>query len=202
MEGLNEREKSILAFIKEETRKKGYPPSVREIGFAVGLKSSSTVHGYLAQLEEKGFIRRNPATPRAIEILDDDSIPINKEMVNIPLVGRITAGTPILAQESIEDVFPLPLDLVRAEDTFMLNVSGDSMVGAGILDGDMLIVKRQNYANNGEIVAALLEDEATVKRYYKEADRIRLQPENEYMEPIFSDNVVILGKVVGLIRQY
>jgi len=202
LEDLNEREKSILQFIKEQTRKKGYPPSVREIGTAVGLKSSSTVHGYLANLEEKGYIRRNPATPRAIEILDDDSLPIKKEMVHIPLVGRITAGTPILAEEAIEDVIPLPFELVRAEDTFMLSVTGDSMIGAGILDGDMLIVKRQNYANNGDIVAALLEDEATVKRYYKENGRIRLQPENDYMEPIISDNVVILGKVVGLIRRY
>lgn len=199
---LSEREKNILQFIKDEARKKGYPPSVREIGSAVGLKSSSTVHGYLAQLEQKGYIRRNPAKPRAIEILDDESLSIHKEMVHIPLVGQITAGSPILAEESIEDVFPLPLDLVRAEDTFMLNVRGDSMIGAGILDGDMLIIKRQNYAGNGDIVAALLGDEATVKRYFKEADCIRLQPENEYMDPIYSDDVIVLGKVIGLIRHY
>lgn len=199
---LSEREKNILQFIKDEARKKGYPPSVREIGSAVGLKSSSTVHGYLAQLEQKGYIRRNPAKPRAIEILDDESLSIHKEMVHIPLVGQITAGSPILAEESIEDVFPLPLDLVRAEDTFMLNVRGDSMIGAGILDGDMLIIKRQNYAGNGDIVAALLGDEATVKRYFKETDCIRLQPENEYMDPIYSDDVIVLGKVIGLIRHY
>ena len=199
---LSEREKNILQFIKDEARKKGYPPSVREIGSAVGLKSSSTVHGYLAQLEQKGYIRRNPAKPRAIEILDDESLSIHKEMVHIPLVGQITAGSPILAEEAIEDVFPLPFDLVRAEDTFMLNVRGDSMIGAGILDGDMLIIKRQNYAGNGDIVAALLGDEATVKRYFKEADCIRLQPENEYMDPIYSDDVIVLGKVIGLIRHY
>lgn len=202
MEELNKRENDILTFIKEEIVRKGYPPSVREIGLAVGLKSSSTVHGYLNNLEEKGYIRRDPSKPRTIEILDD-SVPSNKkEMVNIPLVGRITAGNPILAQEEIEDVFPLPFDLVGADDTFMLNVTGDSMVGAGILEGDKLIVKKQNYASNGEIVVALLEDEATVKTFYKEVGHIRLQPENEYMEPIITDNVIILGKVIGLIRQY
>ena len=143
MEELNKRESEILNFIKSETSRKGYPPSVREIGMAVGLKSSSTVHGYLNSLEEKGYIRRNPSKPRAIEILDDTSISIKKEMLNIPLVGRITAGSPILAQESVEDVYPLPHDLVRADDTFMLNVTGNSMVGAGILEGDMLIVKNR-----------------------------------------------------------
>ena len=202
MEDLNKREREILQFIKSETSRKGYPPSVREIGMAVGLKSSSTVHGYLNSLEEKGYIRRLPSKPRAIEILDNNSISLKKEMVNIPLVGRITAGGPILAQESIEDVFPLPYDLVRADDTFMLSVTGDSMVGAGILEGDMVIVKKQNYANNGDIVVALLEDEATVKTFYKEEDYIRLQPENEYMEPIITSDVVILGKVIGLIRRY
>ncbi len=202
MEELNKRESEILNFIKSETSRKGYPPSVREIGMAVGLKSSSTVHGYLNSLEEKGYIRRNPSKPRAIEILDDTSISIKKEMVNIPLVGRITAGSPILAQESVEDVYPLPHDLVRADDTFMLNVTGNSMVGAGILEGDMLIVKKQDYASNGDIVVALLEDEATVKTFYKEAGYIRLQPENEYMEPIITSDVLILGKVIGLIRRY
>jgi repressor LexA len=202
LEELNKRESEILHFIKSETSRKGYPPSVREIGMAVGLKSSSTVHGYLNSLEEKGYIRRNPSKPRAIEILDDTSISVKKEMVNIPLVGRITAGSPILAQESVEDVYPLPYDLVRADNTFMLNVTGDSMVGAGILEGDMLIVKKQNYASNGDIVVALLEDEATVKTFYKEAGHVRLQPENEYMEPIIVNDVLILGKVIGLIRKY
>lgn len=201
MEELNQRENDILHFIKRRITEQGYPPSVREIGMAVGLKSSSTVHGYLNSLEKKGYIRRNPSTPRAIEITDGSNS-IEKEMVNIPLVGHITAGTPILAQEVIEDIYPLPFDLVQAEDTFMLNVTGKSMINAGILDGDKLIVKRQNYANNGDIVVALLEDEATVKTFYKEADHIRLQPENDYMDPIIADNVVILGKVIGLIRQY
>ena len=201
MEELNKRESDILHFIKDRINKQGYPPSVREIGMAVGLKSSSTVHGYLTTLQDKGYIRRNPSTSRGIEVIDGNSS-IEKEMINVPLVGRITAGTPILAQEVIEDVYPLPYDLVQAEDTFMLSVTGESMIGAGILDGDKLIVKKQNYANNGDIVVALLEDEATVKTFYKEADHIRLQPQNEYMEPILTTNVEILGKVIGLIRQY
>lgn len=201
MEELSRREREILDCIKTSIHEQGYPPSVREIGNAVGLRSSSTVHGYLSTLEEKGYIRRNPSTPRAIEITDGSNA-VEKEMVNVPLVGRITAGTPILAQEVVEDVFPLPLDLIQSEDTFMLNVTGDSMINAGILDGDKLIVRQQSYANNGDIVVALLEEEATVKTFYKEAQHIRLQPENDYMEPIISDNVVILGKVIGLIRQY
>ena len=201
MEELNKRESDILHFIKDRINKQGYPPSVREIGMAVGLKSSSTVHGYLTTLQDKGYIRRNPSTSRGIEVIDGNSS-IEKEMINVPLVGRITAGTPILAQEVIEDVYPLPYDLVQAEDTFMLSVTGESMIGAGILDGDKLIVKKQNYASNGDIVVALLEDEATVKTFYKEADHIRLQPQNEYMEPILTTNVEILGKVIGLIRQY
>lgn len=202
MDELNKRESEILQVIKREIHKNGYPPSVREIGLAVGLKSSSTVHHYLNRLEDKGYIRRNPAKPRAIEILDGSNDVFEKEMVTVPLVGRITAGIPILAQEVIEDVFPLPYDLVQSEDTFMLSVTGESMIDAGILDGDMLIVRKQNYADNGDIVVALLGDEATVKTFYKEAAYIRLQPENENMEPIISDNVEILGKVTGLIRQY
>lgn len=201
MEELSRREREILDCIKTSIHEQGYPPSVREIGKLVGLRSSSTVHGYLNSLEEKGYIRRNPSTPRAIEITDGSNA-FEKEMVNVPLVGRITAGTPILAQEVVEDVFPLPLDLIQSEDTFMLNVTGESMINAGILDGDKLIVRQQSYANNGDIVVALLEEEATVKTFYKEAQHIRLQPENDYMEPIICDNVVILGKVIGLIRQY
>lgn len=201
LEDLNKRESDILNFIKSKTREQGYPPSVREIGLAVGLKSSSTVHGYLNSLEGKGYIRRDPTKPRAIEITDGTS-PVGKEMVNVPLVGRITAGTPILAQELIEEIYPLPLDLVQAEDTFMLYVTGESMINVGILDRDKLIVKTQNYANNGDIVVALMEDEATVKTFYKEDGHIRLQPENDYMDPIICENLVILGKVIGLIRNY
>jgi len=201
LEELNKREREILDFIKSIINERGYPPSVREIGFAVGLRSSSTVHGYLNSLEKKGYIRRDPSKPRAIEITDGTS-PVSKQMVNVPLVGRITAGTPILAEEVVEDVYPLPLDLIQSEDTFMLNVTGESMINVGILDGDKLIVRKQSYANNGDIVVALLEDEATVKTFYKEADHIRLQPENDYMDPIICDNVVILGKVIGLIRHY
>lgn len=201
MEDLNRREKDILNYIKSKISQQGYPPSVREIGTAVGLKSSSTVHGYLNSLESKGYIRRDPAKPRAIEITDGTR-PVDKEMVNVPLVGKITAGTPILAQEVIEEVYPLPLDLVQAENTFILNVTGDSMINVGILDGDKLIVRTQTYANNGDIVVALLGEEATVKTFYKETGHIRLQPENDYMDPIICDDVVILGKVIGLIRHY
>lgn len=202
MEELTRREKEILEFIKRSIYEHGYPPSVREIGVGVGLKSSSTVHGYLNSMEDKGWIRRNPSTPRAIEITDGSSI-FEKEVVNVPLVGSITAGTPILAQEVIEDVYPLPMDLIQSDDSFMLNVTGDSMINAGILDGDTLIVRQQSYAKNGDIVVALLGEEATVKTFYKEAQHIRLQPENDFMDPIIcDDDVIILGKIIGLIRQY
>ena len=194
---LNKRQQAILEFIQQSINRKGYPPSVREIGKAVGLSSSSTVHGHLNQLEDKGYIRRDPSKPRAIEVLNGDLLA--KKMVHIPLVGRITAGNPILAFENIEDTFPLPLDLVGNNDVFMLTVSGESMIEAGILDSDYLIVKKQNIANNGDIIVALIGEEATVKRFYKEKDRIRLQPENKYMSPIYTDEVTILGKV-GLYR--
>ncbi len=199
---LTRREKEILEYIKKSIYKQGYPPSVREIGEGVGLRSSSTVHGYLNTLEKKGYIRRNPSTPRAIEITDGSKVS-EKQVVNVPLVGKITAGTPVLAQEVVEDVYPLPLDLVQAENSFMLNVIGESMINAGILDGDTLIVRQQSHAKNGDIVVALLGEEATVKTYYKEAQHIRLQPENDYLDPIIcDDDVIILGKVMGLIRQY
>lgn len=198
---LSNRQIAILDFIKKEIRKKGYPPSVREIGEAVGLSSSSTVHGHLAQLEEKGYLRRDPTKPRAIEVLGDDSLVIKKEMVNVPIVGRVTAGQPILAVENIEDTFPLPLDFVRNDDVFMLSVLGDSMTNAGILDGDYVLVKQQNTARNGDIVVALLTDEATVKTYYREQDHIRLQPENTAYEPIITKDVNILGKVIGVFRR-
>ncbi len=198
---LSSRQRAILDFIKKEIRSKGYPPSVREIGQAVGLSSSSTVHGHLAQIEEKGYIRRDPTKPRAIEVTDGSSEIIKKEMINVPIVGKVTAGQPILAVENLEDTFPLPLDFVRSDNVFILSVSGDSMINAGILDGDYVIVKQQQNATNGDIVVALIEDEATVKTFYKEANHFRLQPENPSLEPIIVKDVSIIGKVVGVFRR-
>ncbi|HWI64018.1 MAG TPA: transcriptional repressor LexA [Symbiobacteriaceae bacterium] len=202
-DGLTERQRQVLQFIKEEIRAKGYPPSVREIGEAIGLSSSSTVHGHMARLEEKGFIRRDPTKPRAIEVLDETFSLPRKRTVNVPVVGRVTAGLPIFADQNVEDHFPLPADFVRADESelFFLTVQGDSMIDAGILDGDYVLVRRQQSATNGDIVVALIEDEATVKRFYKEQGHIRLQPENRFMDPIIVPNAQILGKVVGLIRQ-
>lgn len=192
-----------MSFIKAEVKKKGYPPSVREIGEAVGLASSSTVHGHLARLESKGFIRRDPTKPRAIEILDPDGLEAMKPgVLNVPLVGKVTAGLPITAIENIEEYFPLPESFGTTEDKlFMLEIVGNSMIEAGILNGDHVIVKQQQTAQNGEIVVAMTEDdEATVKRFFKEKDYFRLQPENSSMDPIIVDNVSILGKVVGVYR--
>ncbi|MCL6581527.1 MAG: transcriptional repressor LexA [Firmicutes bacterium] len=201
-ESLTGRQRQILEFIKRQTRERGYPPSVREIGEAVGLSSSSTVHGHLARLEEKGYLRRDPSKPRAIEILEEGGRAVQKQrLVSLPLVGRVTAGQPILAVENIEDYVPLPRDLVGSEGCFLLKVQGDSMVGAGIHDGDLVIVKPQPTADNGDIVVALLEDEATVKRFYRERGAVRLQPENPRLEPIVTRNVRIVGKVVGLFRR-
>lgn len=198
---LTRRQSEIMEFIKREIRQKGYPPSVREIGDAVGLMSSSTVHGHLQTLEEKGYIRRDPTKPRAIEILDSDSdLTSQRQVVMVPIIGRVTAGQPILAIENVEDTFPLPADLVRADSVFMLKVQGESMIEAGILDGDMVLVRQQNTASNGEIVVALIDEEATVKRFFKERSLIRLQPENSTMEPIYSQDVYILGKVIGVYR--
>ncbi len=201
---ISKRQQDILEFIKGEVKSKGYPPSVREIGEAVGLASSSTVHGHLARLESKGLIRRDPTKPRAIEILDADEaaqIPRNK-VVNVPVVGKVTAGLPITAIENVEEYFPLPESLAPAdEQVFMLEIMGESMIEAGILDGDYVIVKQQQTANNGEIVVAMTEDdEATCKRFFKEKDYIRLQPENSTMDPIILRNVSILGKVIGVYR--
>ncbi|WP_141432396.1 transcriptional repressor LexA [Bacillus sp. 03113] len=204
MAKLSKRQLDILDFIKEEVKLKGYPPSVREIGEAVGLASSSTVHGHLARLESKGLIRRDPTKPRAIEILDiDESNTIPKyNIVNVPILGKVTAGQPITAIENIEEYFPLPERLVPSDEhVFMLEVMGESMIEAGILDGDYVIVKQQSSANNGEIVVAMTEDdEATVKRFFKEKEFIRLQPENSTMEPLVLRNVSILGKVIGVYR--
>ncbi|MGE4272893.1 MAG: transcriptional repressor LexA [Desulfitobacterium sp.] len=195
---LSQRQTDILEYIKRVIREKGYPPSVREIGDAVGLMSSSTVHGHLQTLEEKGYIRRDPTKPRAIEILGSDAD--EKRTVFVPIIGRVTAGQPILAEENIEDTFPLPVDLVNSDTVFMLRVKGESMIDAGIMDGDLILVRQQQVARNGEIVVAMIGEEATVKRFYKEKTLIRLQPENQYMEPIYSQDVVILGKVIGVFR--
>lgn len=201
---LSKRQQDILNFIKDEVKLKGYPPSVREIGEAVGLASSSTVHGHLARLETKGLIRRDPTKPRAIEILDLDEAAeaINFKVVNVPIVGKVTAGMPITAVENVEEYFPLPERLAPAdEQVFMLEIMGESMIEAGILDGDYVVVRQQNTANNGDIIVAMTEDdEATVKRFFKEKDWIRLQPENSTMEPIILRNVSILGKVIGVYR--
>mgnify|MGYP001021141418 CR=1 FL=1 len=203
MTKISKRQQHILDFIKSEVRKKGYPPSVREIGEAVGLASSSTVHGHLARLETKGLIRRDPTKPRAIEVLDtdDNNLPKSK-VINVPVIGKVTAGIPITAIENIEEYFPLPERLASSdEQVFMLEVMGDSMIEAGILDGDYVIVKQQSSAQNGEIVVAMTEeDEATVKRFFKEKDYIRLQPENSTLEPIILQTVSILGKVIGVYR--
>lgn len=198
---LNTRQKQILAYIKDTLRAKGYPPSVREIGEAVGLSSSSTVHGYLSKLEEMGFIKRDPTKPRAIDVLDD--VPWRqKALTAVPLVGRVTAGQPILAVENIEDTYPLPTELIGIKDNiFMLVIQGNSMINAGIFDGDYVLVREQNTANNGDIVVALIDnEEATVKRFFKEKDHVRLQPENDSMSPIFSTTISILGKVIGVFR--
>ncbi|MBN8191349.1 MULTISPECIES: transcriptional repressor LexA [Bacillaceae] len=204
MTKLSKRQQDILEYIKISVREKGYPPSVREIGEAVGLASSSTVHGHLARLESKGLIRRDPTKPRAIEILDldEDTIP-RQRVVNVPLIGKVTAGQPITAVENVEEFFPLPERMAPSdEQVFMLEIMGDSMIEAGILDGDFVIVRQQQTANNGDIVVAMTdEDEATVKRFFKERDYVRLQPENSTMEPIILRNVSILGKVVGVYRQ-
>lgn len=198
---LSQRQTMILDFIKEEISKKGYPPAVREIGEAVGLLSSSTVHGHLQTLEDKGYIRRDPTKPRAIEILDSSSnMPDIKKVVHVPIIGRVTAGQPILAVENVEGTFPLPADLATQDNLFMLRVQGESMIEAGILNGDLIIVRQQHEARNGEIVVALIGEEATVKRFYKERTLIRLQPENSAMEPIYSQDVLILGKVIGVFR--
>ncbi|SDY51938.1 transcriptional repressor LexA [Thermoactinomyces sp. DSM 45892] len=209
MNKLSSRQQAILKYIQREVREKGYPPSVREIGEAVGLASSSTVHGHLSRLEKKGFIRRDPTKPRAIELLlkeESDTIPSTPlpDTVMIPMLGKVTAGDPITAIENIEEYYPLPKRLMKNVDDplFLLTIQGNSMINAGILSGDYVVVRRQQTANNGEIVVAMTNDgEATVKRFYKEADHIRLQPENDQLEPIRLPQVTVLGKVISLIRE-
>jgi len=208
---LNKREKSILKYIEKQINSKGYPPSVREIGKAVGLSSTATVHGYLAKLEEKGYIKKESQKGRTLRLLKGGIEENNnktakefysgKEMVEVPIIGKITAGAPILAVENVTDTFPIPIDFVGNSESFMLTVKGESMIEAGILDGDYILIKKQNTANNGEIVVALIEDEATVKTFYKEKDHIRLQPENSTMNPIIVPDCKILGKVAGVFRK-
>lgn len=191
----------IYNFLKKTTLEKGYPPSVREICEAVGLRSTSTVHGHLSRLEKKGYIRRDPTKPRAIEFTKEEVVP--KEMVRIPVVGKVTAGMPILAVENIEDTFSLPLQFIHSnKELFMLKVSGTSMIEAGINDGDYAIIEKTNVASNGDKVIALIKNEATLKTFYKEKDHIRLQPENSTMEPIIVDDCSILGKLIGIFRNY
>ncbi|WP_094093121.1 transcriptional repressor LexA [Paenibacillus physcomitrellae] len=205
MSKVSSRQQAILEFIRSEVRMKGYPPSVREIGEAVGLASSSTVHGHLDRLEKKGLIRRDPTKPRAIELLgqeeSEDSNMFAHTVSRIPVVGKVTAGVPITATENIEDYFPLPNHYVGDKEVFMLAVIGESMIEAGIHNGDYVIVRQQQTAENGDIVVAMTEeDEATVKTFYKERDHIRLQPENPAFEPLRLKHVTILGKVIGLFR--
>ena len=205
MERLTPRQQMIFEFIKDEVRKKGYPPSVREIGEAIGLRSSSTVHAHLEKLEQKGYIRRDRTKPRAIEILvPDPPAPPHfqpAQLVAVPLLGRVAAGAPILAEENIESYISIPQDIVRqGASQFCLRVKGDSMIDAGILNGDTVLVRQQNYAENGEIIVAMLGDEATVKRFYRLRDKVKLQPENPAYEPIYTRDVVILGKVVAVFR--
>ena len=210
-EELNKREKAILKFIEKQILTEGYPPSVREIGKAVGLNSTATVHGYLARLDEKGYIKKKDKKGRTLrllkgsagesKIMSSKDFYTQRELVDVPIIGKITAGEPILAVENITDTFPIPIDFVGNSESFMLTVRGESMIEAGILDGDYILVKRQSNANNGEIVVALIGEEATVKTFYKETDHIRLQPENHTMDPIIVPNCEILGKVAGVFRK-
>jgi len=215
--GLTDRQKQILDFIRVSTRDNGYPPSVREIGDATGLKSSSSVHSHLTALERKGYLKRSASSARALTVneamLDDelsvradDAVaeePIDemfRNVVPVPLVGRVAAGMPILAEENVEETMGLPKQIVGDSNSFMLTVSGESMIEAGILDGDIVVVTEQNTANNGDIVVAMIDDEATVKTFYKEEGRVRLQPQNSSMEPIYATDVTILGRVTALFR--
>jgi repressor LexA len=200
---LTDRQRQVLDYIKAEVRLKGFPPTVRDIGQAVGLSSSSTVHAHLAALEHKGLIRRDPTKPRALEVLERDAGASDPrgDLVDLPVVGAVAAGSPILAAENVESVMSLPTEVVRDDATFVLRVKGDSMVDAGILDGDFVVVREQPDAVNGDIVVALLGEEATVKRFFREPDRVRLQPENAAMEPIYTRDVAVVGKVTAVFRR-
>lgn len=199
-EKITPKQQEILEYIKETILSKGYPPAVREICEAVHLKSTSSVHSHLETLEEKGYIRKDPTKPRTIEIIDDCFNLTRREVVNVPLLGTVAAGQPLYAEENIENYYPIPVELLPNAQMFMLNIKGDSMINAGILEGDQIIVEQRSTARNGEIVVALVGDSATVKRFYKEDGHYRLQPENDFMEPIIVDQVEILGKVIGLFR--
>lgn len=194
------KQQEILNYIKDEILKRGYPPAVREICEAVNLKSTSSVHSHLETLEKNGYIRRDPTKPRAIEICDDSFQMVRTEMVSLPVVGRVAAGTPILAEENVESYFPVPADIIPRGESFILNVKGDSMINAGIFSGDQIFVNVCNTARNGDMVVALIDDSATVKTFYKEDGHIRLQPENDTMDPIIVDDCQILGKVFGVFR--
>ena len=197
---ISAKQKEILEYIKSEILSKGYPPAVRDICEAVHLKSTSSVHSHLETLEKNGYIRRDPTKPRAIEIMDDSFNLSRREVVNVPMVGTVAAGQPILAQEHIEGYFPIPAEYMPNTDCFMLKVKGESMINAGIFDGDYIMVRQQNVASNGEMIVALVDDSATVKTFYKENGHYRLQPENDSMDPIIVDDVQILGKVCGVFR--
>lgn len=197
---ITKKQTEILEYIKSQILNKGYPPSVRDICEAVDLKSTSSVHSHLETLEKNGYIRRDPTKPRAIEIIDDNFNLVRREVVNVPIVGRVAAGQPILAVENVESYFPIPMEFMPNEQCFMLQVHGDSMINAGIFDGDTILVEQRQTARNGEVVVALVDDSATVKTFYQEADHIRLQPENDSMDPIIVSDCQILGKVFGVIR--
>lgn len=197
---ISAKQQEILEYIKSQILERGFPPSVRDICEAVHLKSTSSVHSHLETLEKNGYIRRDPTKPRAIEILDDSFNFTRREMVNVPIVGRVAAGEPLLAEQNIEEYFPIPMDFMPNKQTFMLKVKGESMINAGILDGDYVLVEERKTAHNGEMIVALVDDGATVKRFYKEEGIIRLQPENDTMEPIIVPDCTILGKVIGVFR--
>lgn len=200
MDKLTVKQEEILEYIKDYTLKRNFPPSVREICEAVDLRSTSSVHAQLKNLEDKGYIRRDKDKSRTIEIIDEDFNPAKRELTNVPMIGNVAAGLPLLAEENITDYFPIPVDYLPNAETFMLKVKGDSMINVGIFDGDEIIVERTPFARNGEIVVALVEDGATVKRFYREDGHYRLQPENDTMDPIIVNDVTILGKVIGLFR--
>lgn len=197
---ISSKQQEILDYIKEEILKRGYPPAVREICEAVNLRSTSSVHSHLETLEKNGYIRRDPTKPRAIEICDDNFQMVRTEMVSLPVVGQVAAGTPILAEENIDSYFPVPAEFVPNGESFVLKVKGDSMINVGIFSGDQIFVNACNTANNGDTVVALIDDSATVKTFYKENGHIRLQPENDTMDPIIVDDCQILGKVFGVFR--
>ena len=200
---ISNKQREILEYIKQEILNKGYPPAVREICEAVDLKSTSSVHSHLETLEKNGYIRRDPTKPRAIEIIDDNFNLTRREVVNVPLIGRVAAGQPLLAVENIETYFPIPAEFMPNAEAFMLKVKGESMINAGIFDGDQILVERQSTAQNGDMVVALVDDSATVKTFYKEDGHYRLQPENDTMEPILvHEGLQILGKVFGVFRLY